>query len=67
MWYSTICLSAVDDDNVDKVRDFVKSFGHEFLAVFDYEWSKDNNERIMRIYRESSNNPSKRLINYEFR
>ncbi len=67
MWYSTICLSAVDDENVDKVRDFVKSFGHEFLAVFDYEWSKDNNERIMRIYRESSGNQSKRLINHEFR
>lgn len=65
MWYSTICLSAVDDENVDKVREFVKFFGHEFLAVFDYEWSKDNNERIMRLYREKNNNPSKRLINHE--
>jgi len=65
MWYSTICLSAVDDENFDKVREFVKTFGHEFLAVFDYEWSKDNSERVIRIYRETASNPSKRLVNHE--
>ncbi|MCH5166537.1 MAG: hypothetical protein J1F35_01465 [Erysipelotrichales bacterium] len=49
-WHAVICLSTVDDENVDKVREFVKSFGPELLAVFDYEWSKDNPERIMKLY-----------------
>ena len=52
-WYTTICLSMVDDENVDKVRQFVRGLGKEFLAVFDYEWSKDNDERIMKLYSQS--------------
>lgn len=53
-WYTTICLSTVDDDNVDKVREFVGKLGKEYLAVFDYEWSKDNEQRIMRLYNQSN-------------
>lgn len=52
-WYTTICLSTVDDANVDKVREFVRKLGKEFLAVFDYEWSKDDNQRIMKLYSQS--------------
>lgn len=63
-WYSTIILSRVDDDNVDKVREFVRGLGHEFLAVFDYEWSKGSDERIMRLYGESLGVQKKRLVPY---
>ena len=61
-WQITIFLSAVDDDNVDKVRDFVSKLGKEFLAVFDYEWSKDNDERIMKLYSQSENQLVKSLV-----
>lgn len=61
-WYTTICLSIVDDENVDKVREFVRKLGKEFLAVFDYEWSKDNEERIMKIYELNEPVQVKRLV-----
>lgn len=61
-WYTTICLSTVDDDNVDKVRSFVSGLGKEFLAVFDYEWSKDNEQRIMKLYNQSDKPLVKRLM-----
>ena len=49
-WFTILCLSNVDDENVDKVREFVGNLGKEYLATFDYEWSKDNDERIMKLY-----------------
>ena len=61
-WYTTICLTTVDDDNVDKVRQFVSGLGKEFLAVFDYEWSKDNDQRIMKLYNQSYQPFVKRLV-----
>ena len=61
-WQITMCLSAVDDENVDKVRVFVSKLGKEFLAVFDYEWSKDNDERIMKLYNQSEIQLVKSLI-----
>ena len=60
-WYTTLTLSTVDDENVEKVRQFVGGLGKEFLAMFDYEWSKDNEERIMRLYNQSQSYV-KRLI-----
>lgn len=60
-WYTTICLSTVDDENVDKVREFVSGLGKEFLAVFDYEWSKDNDQRIIKLYNQSEKTFAKRL------
>lgn len=60
-WYTTVCLSTVDDENVDKVREFVSGLGKEFLAVFDYEWSKDNDERIMKLYNQTEKKLVKRL------
>ena len=61
-WYTTMCLSTVDDENVDKVRQFVSGLGKEFLAVFDYEWSKGNDARIMKLYTQSDRPFVKRLI-----
>lgn len=61
-WKITMCLSVVDDENVDKVRDFVSKLGKEFLAVFNYEWSKDNAERIMKLYSQSENQLVKSLV-----
>ena len=61
-WYTTICLSTVDDENVDKVRNFVNGLGKEFLAVFDYEWSKDNDQRIIKLYNQTEKPFVKRLI-----
>ncbi len=66
-WYTTICLSTVDDENVDKVRQFVSGLGKEFLAVFDYEWSKDNDARIMKLYTQTDRQLVKRLIPNENR
>ena len=54
---------AVDDENVDKVRNFVSGLGKEFLAVFDYEWSKDNDQRIIKLYNQSEKPFTKRLTN----
>lgn len=61
-WYITLCLSTVDDDNVDKVREFVSGLGREFLAMFDYEWSKDNEQRIMKVYNQVDSPLAKRLV-----
>ncbi len=61
-WYITLCLSTVDDDNVDVVREFVRGLGKEFLALFDYEWSKDNEQRIMKIYNQVDSSLVKRLV-----
>lgn len=61
-WQITVFLSAVDEENVDKVRAFVSKLGKEFLAVFDYEWSKDNDERIMKLYSQSENQLVKSLV-----
>ncbi len=61
-WYTTLCLSTVDDDNVDVVREFVSGLGKEFLAVFDYEWSKGNEQRIMKIYNNDDSPLVKRLV-----
>lgn len=49
------CLTIVDDENVEKVRRFVEILGKEYLAKFDYEWSKDNPERILKLYTNSDN------------
>lgn len=63
-WYTTIILSRVDDENVQTIRNFVRELGHEFLAVFDYEWSKGSDERIMNLYGDSLEIYKKRLVPY---
>jgi len=64
MYTTILCLSAVDDENFDKVRDFVSKLGNEYLATFDYEWSKDNDERIVRLYRDTYPGYQKRIGAY---
>ena len=49
-------------EHVDKVREFVKLLGNELLAVFDYEWSKDSDERIIKLYNDQAHGYQKRLI-----
>ncbi len=61
-WYTTILLSMVDDENVDKIREFIGELGKEFLAVFDYEWSKDNEQRIIKLYNQKERTLARRLI-----
>lgn len=47
-------LSEVDDEHFREIRTFINCVQPELVALFDYEWSKGNSERIMRIFRESS-------------
>ncbi len=51
-WAQIIYLTSVDDEHVDIVRDFLRNLDKEYLSVFDYEWSKNNPERVMRLYTE---------------
>ena len=39
-------LIRVDEENVEKVREFVKKLGPEFLEVFDTMWIMGNDERL---------------------
>ena len=61
-WYTTLCLSSVDDENLDKVREFVSQLGNEFLAMFDFEWSKDDEQKIMKLYKEQQPAYVKKLV-----
>lgn len=61
-WYSVICLSSVDDENVGIVRDFIRELGHEYLALFDYKWSKGNDDRIMKLYSDTIDAHKRKLV-----
>ena len=61
-WYTTLCLSSVDDENFDKVREFVSQLGNEFLAMFDFEWSKGDEQKIMKLYKEQQPAYVKKLV-----
>ena len=39
-------LIRVDEENVEKAREFVKKLGPEFLEVFDTMWIIGNDERL---------------------
>ncbi len=58
-WNSVFSLLNVSFDDVDKVRTFIKELGSEYLAVFDYYWSKGDNERILKLY--NDNNASEQV------
>ena len=62
-WYTTLCLSTVDDENFEKVRNFVSQLGNEFLAIFDYEWSKNDEQRMFKLYKMQQPNLVKKLVN----
>ena len=43
---TTMGLTQVDEENVEKVREFVKKLGEEFTSVFDILWSKNDDKRL---------------------
>ena len=44
----TMSLNQVSERDVNKVRSFIKdNLGNEFLAIFDYNWTKGNAERAI--------------------
>lgn len=61
-WYTALCLSSVDEENLDKVREFVEKLGNEFLAMFDFEWSKNDEQRIIKLYKEKQPAYIKKLV-----
>ncbi|MBR3209613.1 MAG: hypothetical protein IKF82_05020, partial [Bacilli bacterium] len=45
--YATVVeISKVDEENIGVVREFAKSLGGEYRALFDSIWTKDNEERL---------------------
>ena len=46
---TTMGLSQVDDDNLEKVRGFVTGLGAEFGAIFDALWTRGNENRLERL------------------
>ena len=45
--YATVVeISKVDEENIEVVREFAKSLGGEYRALFDNIWTKDNEERL---------------------
>ena len=48
--YATIMgLSRVDDENLEKVREFAAKLGKEFVAIFDSMWTHGEESRLERI------------------
>ena len=43
---TTMGLTQVDEENVEKVREFVKKLGEEFTSIFDILWSKNDDSRL---------------------
>ena len=59
---TTMGLTQVDEENVEKVREFVKKLGEEFTSVFDILWSKNDDNRLELISElEIKNNIKKRV------
>ena len=46
---TTIGLSQVDDNNLEKVREFVIKLGAEFVAIFDALWTHGDESRLERL------------------
>ena len=48
--YATVmCLSQVDEENLEKVRGFVTYLGNEFVAIFDALWVHGEEDRLERL------------------
>ena len=48
--YATLlALYKVDEANLETVRDFVKEFGDEFIAIFDALWTHGDEKRLERL------------------
>ncbi len=46
---TTMGLSQVGIEDIEKVRDFVKGIGAEFVSIFDVLWTHNDEERLERI------------------
>ena len=46
---TTMGLSRVDDENLEKIRDFVKELGAEFVAIFDNLWVHGDENKLERL------------------
>ena len=44
-----MCLSQVDEENLEKVRNFVTYLGNEFAAIFDALWTRGEEDRLERL------------------
>ena len=44
-----MALSGVDEDNFEKVRNFVKEIGAEFTSIFDGMWTHGDEKRLERL------------------
>ena len=62
-------LTRVDEENVQKVREFVSKLGPEFLSTFDSMWTIGSEERleIIASLRIHSSNHSYNCISFSFR
>ncbi len=43
---TTMSLTQVDEENMEKVRDFIANLGAEYTALFDTIWARDNESRL---------------------
>ena len=46
---TTMGLSQVDEDNLEKVREFVSKIGAEFTSIFDQLWTHNDESRLEKI------------------
>ena len=46
---SAICLSQVDEENLETVREFVKALGEEYCMLFDSTWAHNDYSRLEKI------------------
>lgn len=65
VWATVVAMSAVDFDNVAKVREFVSNFDPEMLSTFDSLWSRGDRKRLDKLselnltpYKSSGSNKS---------
>jgi len=46
LYATTVGLTQVDEENFEKVREFVSKLGQEFCAIFDTMWMKGDEKRM---------------------
>ena len=46
LYATTVTLTQVDEENLEKVREFVSKLGQEFCAIFDTMWIKGDEKRM---------------------
>lgn len=57
---TTMCLSKVDEDNLDIVRAFVANLGVEFEELFEALWAQDDQNRLKKLNEKSGKMVRKR-------